>query len=61
MMIILSAMFLLYYMEVVVFVIEAISYCIFINDKNKIKIIGYALITNILSFIIGLVLLNLGL
>lgn len=57
----LSAMFLLFYMEVVVFVIESISYCIFIKDKNKINLIGYALIANILSFIIGLVLLNFGL
>ena len=56
----LSAMYLLFYLEVGVFIFESIAYCLFIKKEKKYKLIGYSLVDNFLSFILGLFLLCYG-
>lgn len=53
----LYAIFLLFICEVVIILLEPILYLIFMKEKNKWIIILYGIIANILSFVLGLIIL----
>lgn len=52
----LDAIFLLFILEFFVLIIEVVAYQIFMKDKNRFLIAFYPIVSNILSFILGLVL-----
>ena len=54
----LGAIFLLYTLEFIILIIEFIAYQFLLKDKNRLMITIYPIIANLLSFGLGLVLLN---
>ena len=54
----LGAIFLLYTLEFIILIIEFIAYQFLLKDKNRLMITIYPIIDNLLSFGLGLVLLN---
>ena len=53
----LDSILLLFIMEIIVLVIELVSYNMFMKDKNKFVINVYTVFANVLSFGLGLILL----
>ena len=47
-----------FFMEFIVFFVEYISYCLLLKEETKLKLLGYTLVANFASFVIGLTLIQ---